>query len=98
MPSKRVSTPRIWGTVSRAATKCISEVPGLAKHTSTPPSTSVRIRACAPFIATSLVKENAGVENPARVECLLDPAHQRHLVRVLQLEEMPLLFPPDAVL
>ena len=37
------------GTVSSAATKCISDVPGLAKHTSTPPSTKVLIRAWAPF-------------------------------------------------
>ena len=31
-PSKRASTARISGTASRAATKCISEVPGLAKQ------------------------------------------------------------------
>src|SRR5438874_40850 len=37
-------------TRSRAATKCISEVPGLAKQTSTPPATSVRTRLSAPFI------------------------------------------------
>ena len=48
-PSNSPSTARISGTVSSAATKCISEVPGLVKHTSTPPSTSVRMRACAPF-------------------------------------------------
>src|SRR5258708_6928728 len=50
-PSNRPSTPRMSGTESNAATKCISEVPGLAKHTSTPASTSVRIRDCAPFIS-----------------------------------------------
>src|SRR5262245_40080764 len=32
------------------STKCISDVPGLAKHTSTPPPTSVRTRLSAPFI------------------------------------------------
>src|SRR5580765_6931702 len=37
-------------TLSRAATKCISEVPGLVKHTLTPPATSVRARLSAPFI------------------------------------------------
>src|SRR5260221_11965051 len=37
-------------TRSRAATKCISEVPGLAKQTSTPPATKVRTRLSAPFI------------------------------------------------
>src|SRR3954471_19748941 len=37
-------------TRSSAATKCISEVPGLAKQTSTPPATSVRTRLSAPFI------------------------------------------------
>src|ERR1043166_1380217 len=39
-------------TRSSAATKCISEVPGLAKHTLTPPPTSVRTRLSAPFIAS----------------------------------------------
>src|SRR5580700_8217607 len=37
-------------TRSSAATKCISEVPGLAKQTSTPPATRVRTRLSAPFI------------------------------------------------
>src|SRR4051812_21484 len=37
-------------TRSSAATKCIYEVPGLAKQTSTPPLTSVRTRLSAPFI------------------------------------------------
>src|SRR3954453_4504102 len=37
-------------TRSSAATKCISEVPGLAKQASTPPLTSVRTRLSAPFI------------------------------------------------
>src|SRR4029077_7594331 len=35
------------------ATKCISEVPGLVKHTLTPPATSVRARLSAPFIDVS---------------------------------------------
>src|SRR5262245_35930102 len=37
-------------TRSSAATKCISEVPGLVKQTSTPPATNVRTRLSAPFI------------------------------------------------
>src|ERR671910_554050 len=40
MPSTRSSAP----------TKCISDVPGLAKQTSTPPLTKVRTRLSAPFI------------------------------------------------
>ena len=44
-PSNRASTPCIRGTSSRAATKCISEVPGFMKQVSTPCSTSVRMRA-----------------------------------------------------
>src|SRR6266436_2443565 len=49
-PSNRPSTQRMPSTRSRAATKCISEVPGLEKQTSTPPATSVRTRLSAPFI------------------------------------------------
>ncbi|CCE05985.1 hypothetical protein BRAS3843_1530016 [Bradyrhizobium sp. STM 3843] len=41
-------------TRSSAATKCISEVPGLVKHTSTPPATRVRTRLSAPFIIRSV--------------------------------------------
>ena len=50
-PSNSPSTPRISGTASRAATKCISLVPGFVKHVVTPASTSVRIMASAPFMA-----------------------------------------------
>src|SRR5262245_48908168 len=42
-------------TRSSAATKCISEVPGLVKQTSTPPATKVRTRLSAPFIASPLL-------------------------------------------
>src|SRR5262249_48206173 len=47
-------------TRSSAATKCISEVPGLAKHTSTPPATRVRTRLSAPFITrlSAVVRSN----------------------------------------
>src|SRR4051812_17317893 len=49
-PSNRPSTQRMPSTRSSAATKCISDVPGLAKQTSTPPATRVRTRLSAPFI------------------------------------------------
>ena len=39
--------PATW---SRAATTCISEVPGLAKQTPMPFAVSVASRLCAPFI------------------------------------------------
>src|SRR4030095_897124 len=38
------------GTASRACTRCISDVPGLAKHTSIPAETNDRTRLSAPFI------------------------------------------------
>src|SRR5262249_5817408 len=41
-------------TLSSAATKCISDVPGLVKQTFTPPATSVRARLSAPFIRASV--------------------------------------------
>jgi len=49
-PSNSASTPRIRGTESSACTKCISDVPGFMKQTSTPASTRLVIRACDPFI------------------------------------------------
>src|SRR5256885_3429123 len=51
-PSNRPSTQRMPSTRSSAATKCISEVPGLEKQTSTPPATNVRTRLSAPFIVS----------------------------------------------
>src|SRR5579884_1342328 len=48
-PSNRARTARISGTESSAATKCISEVPGLVKQVLTPEVTSVRISAWAPL-------------------------------------------------
>src|SRR4029079_10521766 len=45
------STQRNPATRSSADTKCISEVPGLAKQTSTPATASVRASASAPFMA-----------------------------------------------
>src|ERR1700761_8562211 len=50
-PSKRPSTVRIPATLSRAETKCISDVPGFPKQTSTPDATSVRKRLSAPFMS-----------------------------------------------
>src|SRR6218665_3803741 len=52
------STQCIPGVWSKAATKCISLVPGLAKQVSTPESSRVRTRLFAPFIVdTPLVGE-----------------------------------------
>ena len=49
-PSNSPSTQRMPGTRSSAATKCISDVPGLVKHTSTPLLSSECTRLSAPFI------------------------------------------------
>src|ERR1700719_293520 len=43
-------------TLSRAATKCISDVPGFVKQTSTPPATSVCTRLSAPFSTVSPIQ------------------------------------------
>src|SRR3982074_3545991 len=59
-------------TRSRAATKCISEVPGLAKQTATPPATKVRTRLSAPFI----------VPLPRRfLKCIEDQSFLAHFVK-----------------
>src|SRR5262249_5400204 len=46
----RPSTQRVPSPPASAASKRISDLPGLAKHPSTPPPTSVRTRPSAPFI------------------------------------------------
>src|SRR5688572_15555775 len=98
-PSNRARTPRISGTSSSAATKCISEVPGFMKQTSTPASTSVRIRAWAPFMGSSWsVEDGAGVEDPGWVEGRLDAAHEVELGGVLDGGQVLLLLGADAVL
>src|SRR5690554_2667163 len=53
-PSKRPRMARMPSTLSRAATKCISDVPGFEKQTSTPELTSVRTRLSAPFMIGTL--------------------------------------------
>src|SRR5947199_1465620 len=99
-PSNKPSAARISGTESSAATKCISDVPGLVKHTSTSALTSVRISACAPFMfcLRGSVEESARVENAVGVERDLDAAHELDLGRVLELEVVPLLLLAHAVL
>src|SRR5215203_1388000 len=52
-PSNSPSTHRTPPTRSSAATKCISEVPGLAKQTSTPAPDNVLTRLSAPFICSA---------------------------------------------
>ena len=90
------------GTSSSAATKCISEVPGLAKQTSTPASTSVERRARAPFMSALPVRATpsirSGPEDPRGVEGPLDGAHELERHRILHLEEVGQLRRPDAVL
>src|SRR5271170_6569464 len=49
-------------TLSRAATKCISDVPGLPKQTSTPDPTSVRKRLSAPFMVVPHLRWHASYE------------------------------------
>src|ERR1700674_1691516 len=49
-------------TLSSAATKCISDVPGLPKQTSTPDPTSVRKRLSAPFMSVPHLKWCASYE------------------------------------
>ena len=86
------------GTVSSAATKCISDVPGFAKQTSTPESTSVRIRAWAPFMAGLPSRRWCRGSGSRRVERDLDAAHEVDLHRVLELQVVPLLGLADPVL
>lgn len=51
-PSNRHSTGRMAGAASSAATKCISEVPGLAKHTSTPSASRRFTTTSAPVLSS----------------------------------------------
>ena len=48
------STALIRGSLSRAATSCISDVPGFAKHAVTPASANFFISRSAPFITALL--------------------------------------------
>src|SRR3546814_17634883 len=71
------------------------------KQTSTPASTSVRMRADAPFIGASSflsVEDDAGVEDAGRVERRLDAAHELELGGVLHRGQVRLLGGADAVL
>ena len=90
------------GTSSSAATKCISEVPGLAKQTSTPASTRVERRARAPFTSVAPVRatpsSRSGPEDARGVEGPFDGAHELQRHRILQLQEVGQLRRPDAVL
>ncbi len=56
------------GTSSSADTKCISDVPGLPKQTSTPESTRLRISDCAPFMAAQS-RASRGTATRARGTC-----------------------------
>ncbi len=52
-PSNKHNTERMPGIRSSALTKCISEVPGFAKHTSTPLCTKVSTSVSAPVYVLS---------------------------------------------
>src|ERR1700733_11440598 len=64
-------------TLSSAATKCISDVPGFEKQTSTPESTSVRTRLSAPFIFVPSPRSGALSERaPQQRRSALHPHHE----------------------
>src|SRR5881394_1575101 len=77
-------------TRSSAATKCISDVPGLEKQTSTPPPTSVRTRLSAPFIVTPFefsgipIRANGPAYPRKRPLFELRHQHARRIDRTLQ--------------
>ena len=99
-PSNSASTPRISGTASSAATKCISDVPGFMKHVSTPHATSVRISACAPFTVVSSLtsKMVPGLRMPCGSNAVLIRRIKRELHGVLERGNVRLLLRADAVL
>src|SRR5262249_2334760 len=77
-------------TRSSAATKCISEVPGLAKQTVTPPPTKVRTRLSAPFMSALLplglvarLGLGIGGVEAGQFRAALDLAHDPFLERFL---------------
>src|SRR5215211_3852787 len=65
-PSNSPSTHRISPTRSSAATKCISEVPGLAKPISTPAPANVSTKLSAPFICSFLAYAEIREDHPRR--------------------------------
>src|SRR6202020_701339 len=76
-PSNRASTGCMPPTLSSAATKCISDVPGFEKQTSTPESTSVRTRLSAPFIFVPSPRSGALSERaPQQRRSALHPHHE----------------------
>ena len=112
-PSNKPRTPRISGTLSSAATKCISEVPGLANVTSTPLETSVEMISCAPFIGvwslarSSRLNQSAGSWEPGRFpgpripfgsNACFSPLHESDHHGVSELQEELGLRPPETVL
>ena len=69
-PSNKPRMQRICGLRSSAATKCISDVPGLAKQTSTPPESSVSQRASAPFISSHPLLEEYAAHVISNIDAL----------------------------
>src|SRR5580698_3421322 len=66
-PSNKPSTQRIPGTRSSAATKCISDVPGLEKQVLTPLLSSECTRLSAPFMMVGLRYDPGGLSRPGAV-------------------------------
>src|SRR5258706_7400004 len=67
--------------LSSAATKCISDVPGFAKHTSTPLASSVRTSVSAPFMMVAATLLRSAVEMRDRNLLELDALEAAHIDR-----------------
>src|SRR5262249_50951308 len=90
-PSNKPSTARMPGTTSSAPTSCISVVPGLAKHTSTPEATAVRIRPSAPFMSSGEPQVRRRGEAGD-----VDPERTRARARVMRARDARLRVPAQA--
>ena len=90
------------GTSSSAATKCISEVPGIGEaDVDAGADQGGEEGAGSVHDVVSCLRhaeQPVRAEDPVRVEDPLDRAHQLERRRVLDLEEVRLLLRPDAVL
>ena len=72
-PSKRHKIDRIPASESRALTRCISEVPGLAKQTVTPSFARVLVRLSAPFIVCVSSEISCGLKIEVKYIALGSP-------------------------
>src|SRR5689334_20899699 len=76
-PSNSPSTQRMPGTRSSAATKCISDVPGLEKHVVTPLFNSECTRLSAPFMVLSPDLRPDATNPPDRAQACDAPREPR---------------------